>query len=274
MSDVIKLSSPATREFWEIPVLFEDEHLLALSKPAGLLTSADRYAPERPSLLKLLHRDIERGAPWAKKRAGLTYLMNAHRLDADTTGVILLAKTKPVLITLANQFGSEKPLKTYAALVRGSMHQDTFEVEAKISPHPVKLGVMRIDERTGKRARTEFTVRERFKGYLLLECRPLTARTHQIRVHLQYLGLPILGDDTYGGPQLLLSSLKRDYHLKPKKVERPLISTLALHAEKLVLPHPATGNELSIEAPWPKDLTVAVKYLRLHAPGVKPVSGG
>ena len=181
--------------------------------------------------------------------------------------MILLAKTKPVLIALANLFGSEKPLKTYVALVRGAMQQDTFEVKAKIAPHPVKLGQMRVDEKNGKRAHTEFTIRERFKGFSLLECRPLTPRTHQIRVHLQHLGLPILGDNIYGGSQLLLSSLKKDYHLKPKKVERPLIATLALHAEKLVLPHPTTGNEIAFEAPWPKDLKVAVKYLRLHASG-------
>ncbi len=265
MSDVIKLSSPETREFWEVPILFEDEHLLALNKPALLRTSPDRYDPNLPNLMKLLYRDIERVATWVKHRPGLTYLMNAHRLDFETTGIILLAKTKPVLIALANQFGAEKPLKTYTALVRGSMQQDTFEIEAKIAPHLLKLGVMRVDEKNGKRARTEFTVRERFKGFSLLECRPLTSRTHQIRVHLQYLGLPVLGDSTYGGPQLLLSSLKRDFHLKPKKVERPLISTLALHAEKLVLSHPVTGNQISIEAPWPKDMKVAVKYLRLHA---------
>jgi 23S rRNA pseudouridine1911/1915/1917 synthase len=267
VSDVIKLSAPETRDFWEIPILFEDDHLLALNKPAQLLTSPDRFDPSRPSLINLLHHDIKRGATWAKHRPGLTYLMNAHRLDSDTTGIILFAKTKPSLIAVANQFGSEKPLKTYVALVRGSMQQDTFEVTAKIAPHPIKLGQMRVEEKNGKQARTDFTVRERFKGFSLLECRPLTARTHQIRVHLQYLGLPILGDNIYGGAQLLLSSLKKDYHLKPKKVERPLISTLALHAEKLVLAHPVTENEISIEAPWPKDFKVAVKYLRLHAVG-------
>jgi RluA family pseudouridine synthase len=267
VSDVIKLSSPETRDFWEIPVLFEDDDLLALNKPAQLLTSPDRFNPTQPSLISLLHRDIQRGATWAKHRPGLAYLMNAHRLDSDTTGVLLLAKNKPALIALANQFGSEKPFKTYVALVRGTMQQDTFDISAKISPHPTKLGFMRIDERNGKRSRTEFTVRERFKGFSLLECRPLTARTHQIRVYLQYLGLPILGDNLYGGQQLLLSSLKKSYHLKPKKVERPLISTLALHAEKLVLSHPVTGNEIAIEAPWPKDLKVAVKYLKLHASG-------
>lgn len=267
VNDSIKISSPATREFWEISVLFEDEHLLALNKPAGLLTSADRFEPTRPNLVNLLHRDIERGASWVKHRPALTYLMNAHRLDSETTGVLLLAKSKSILVALANLFGSEKPLKTYVALVRGSMQQDTFDINAKISTHPTKLGFMRIDERNGKRARTEFMVRERFKGFSLLECRPLTARTHQIRLHLQYLGLPILGDNLYGGSQLLLSSLKKDYHLKPKKVERPLISTLALHAEKLALAHPVTGNEIAIEAPWPKDFKVAVKYLRLHASG-------
>lgn len=265
MSDTIKLSSPGTREFWEIPVLFEDAQLLALNKPTGLLTSPDRSDAARPNLMKLLHHDIERGAPWAVRRIGLNYLMNAHRLDREISGILLLAKTKPMLVALANQFGSEKPLKTYAALVRGSMHQETFEIEAKIAPHPVKLGLMRVDEKSGKRARTEFTVRERFKGFSLLECRPLTSRTHQIRVHLQHLGLPILGDNTYGGPQLMLSSLKRDFRLKPKKVERPLLSTPALHAEKLVLLHPVTGNEISIEAPAPKDMTVALKYLRLYA---------
>lgn len=265
MSDAIKISSPATREFWEIPVVFEDEHLLALDKPASLRVSPDRNDTTRPSLIQLLHRDIERGATWTKTRPGLTYLMNAHRLDPEATGVLLFAKSKTVLIALANEFGSEKPLRTFVALVRGTMQQDTFEVTAKLAANPFKTGITRVDERNGKRARTEFTVRERFKGYSLLECRPLTARPHQIRVHLQYLGLPILGDDIYGGPQLLLSSLKRDFYLKPKKVERPLISSLALHSAKLTLQHPVSGNEISIEAPLPKDLRVALKYLRLHA---------
>src|SRR5262252_8066137 len=109
-SAAIKLSSPATNEFWEIPVLFEDEHLLALDKPAGLLTSPDRYDPNRPNLMKLLHAGIADGKPWAVEQK-LTYLSNAHRLDFETSGVILLAKTKPVLVELANLFGTEKPEK-------------------------------------------------------------------------------------------------------------------------------------------------------------------
>ncbi|MBA4149686.1 MAG: RluA family pseudouridine synthase [Verrucomicrobia bacterium] len=263
-SDTIKLSSPATRDFWEIPVLFEDEHLLALNKPANLFTSPDRYDPNRPNLIQLLHRDIERGAPWAAKR-GTTYLFNAHRLDLETSGVILFAKSKPVLVELANLFGSEKPNKIYVALVQGTPPEDQFATDAKLSPHPVRPGVMRVDQREGKRSRTEFTIRERFNGITLLECRPLTARTHQVRIHLAYLKLPILGDKVYGGSELLLSSLKSDYRLKRNQVERPLIATTALHAEQLTLAHPVTGNEVKITAEWPKDLNVAVKFLRRYA---------
>src|SRR3954466_8492483 len=150
---VIKLSSPATKEFWEIPILFEDENLLAINKPPLLLSSPDRYDPERPNLMKLLHRDIERGAPWARKRA-LTYLMNAHRLDFETSGVMLLAKTKAVLVALADLFGSEKPVKTYLALVHGVASQ-TFEVDAKLGMHPARPGFVRVDEKEGKRSRTQ-----------------------------------------------------------------------------------------------------------------------
>src|SRR5438552_749587 len=143
-NDVIKLSSPATRDFWEIPVLYEDDYLLALCKPPLLLTSPDRYDPERPNLMKLLHRDIERGAAWAKAK-GITYLANAHRLDFETSGVILLAKTKPALVAVANLFGSEKPLKTYVAIVQGSPAQDEFTINAALSPNPLKVGQMKVD---------------------------------------------------------------------------------------------------------------------------------
>ncbi len=187
--DAIKLSSPDTREFWEIPVLFEDEYLLALDKPAGLLTSPDRYDPERPSLMKLLHAAIAAGKPWARTR-GLRYLANAHRLELGTSGVILLAKTKTVLIALANLFGAEKPQKTYVALIQGAPAEERFEVDAPLAPFPGRPGVMRVG---------------------------------------------------------------------------PLIAGIALHAEQLALAHPVTSEPLSITAPWPKDLTVAVKYLRRYA---------
>ena len=260
----IKLSAPATRGYWEIPVLFEDDHLLALDKPAGLLSSPDRYDPQRPNLMKLLHAAIAAGKPWARERH-LTYLMNAHRLDFETSGVMLLAKNKPALVALANLFGSEKPLKKYVALVRGTPAEDKFDVDAKLAPHPLKIGLMRVDPKNGKKSRTRFEVLEKFSDYTLLQCEPLTGRTHQIRVHLRYAGFPVVADELYGGKKLWLSRLKRDYRLKPGHEERPLLSRVALHAEILTLPHPVTGRMVTVIAPWPKDLKVAVKYLRQFA---------
>jgi RluA family pseudouridine synthase len=261
---VIKLSSPATREFWEIPVVYEDEHLLALDKPSGLLTSPDRYDPDRPNLMKLLHSGIAENKPWARER-GLTYVSNAHRLDFETSGIILLAKSKPVLVQLADLFGAEKPVKKYVALVQGTPIEDEFEIDAKLAPHPVKVGFMRVDPKHGKKSKTKFSVLEKFARHTLVRCEPLTGRTHQIRIHLRHAGVPIVGDELYGGKPLLLSRLKPNYRLKPGREERPLLSRVALHAEQLELLHPVTGQPVSITAPLPKDLTVAVKYLRQFA---------
>ena len=261
---VIKISSPPTHEFWEIDVLYEDEHLLALNKPGGLLTSPDRDNPDRPSLMGLLHKCIQEGKPWAAER-GLTYLMNAHRLDCETSGVLLLAKSKPVLVALANVFGSEKPVSHYVTLVQGTPAEEKFEVTANLAPHPVKPGLIHVDSKRGKRARTLFEVMERFNGWTLIRCTPLTARTHQVRVHLKQVHLPVAGDSEYGGARLLLSRVKPNYWLKPQKTEKPLLDRPTLHAESLELPHPINGTALQITAPWPKDLSVALKYLRKYA---------
>jgi RluA family pseudouridine synthase len=262
----IKLSSPATREFWEIPILFEDEHLLALDKPAQLLTSPDANEMARPSLMKLLQAGIKDKKPWAQERQ-LEYLNNANELDFDATGVLLLAKNKPAFIALANLFSSEKAQLKYVTLVRGELRENEFEVDAKLAPHPVKPDVMRVDRDHGKQARTKFTLLENFSraGYALLRAEPLAGRLHQVRVHASHVGLNIVGDELYGGKPLWLSRLKKDYRLKPGREERPLLGRVALHAEELSLPHPVTGETVTIQSEWPKDLRVALKFLRLHA---------
>ena len=265
MIATIKLSAPSTREFWEIPILHEDDCLLALDKPSGLLTSSDRSNSNRPNLVKLLHAAIERGAAWATE-GGRTYLAPAHRLDFETSGVMLLAKSKPVLIALANSFGTGKPGRKYVALVQGSPAEDRFEIDAKLAPHPARIGLMRIDPKRGKRSCTVFEVIERFSGWTLLRCEPVPDRAHQIRAHLLSVGLPVVGDGLYGGWPLLLSRLKPNYRLKPDCTERPLIDRAALHVEAFALSHPVTHEPITITAPWPKNLRVAVKYLRLYSP--------
>ena len=264
MSPIIKLSSPETKDYWEIPVLFEDDSLLAIDKPSRLLVSPDRYDPNRPNIMKLFHRDIARGAKWVQER-NITYLANAHRLDFETSGILLLAKNKPALIHLADLFGSELAKKNYLALVTGSPEKDTFDNNAKLGQHPVRVGIIRVDEKNGKKSYTAFEVIERFKGFTYLRCKPRTGRTHQIRVHLQHRGLPIVGDQLYGGAPLLLSSLKRNFHLKPGKTENPLISRVALHAAELTVAHPITKNDVTITSPLPHDFEVALKYLRRNA---------
>jgi 23S rRNA-/tRNA-specific pseudouridylate synthase len=107
-----------------------------------------------------------------------------------------------------------------------------------------------------------------------LRCTPLTGRTHQIRIHLKHAGFPIVGDQLYGGKQLWLSRLKRDFRLKPGKEERPLMSRVCLHAEELTLPHPVTNELVTIKSEWPKDIKVAVKYLRQYAVGFTGANRG
>ncbi len=261
--ETIHLRSEDTNEFWAVSVLYEDADILAVDKPALFLTSPDRYDPKRPNLMRLLHEGIARGSGWAARRQ-ITYLMNAHRLDFETSGVLILARNKPTLVALANLFSIQKPLKTYAALVHGAPAEKEFQIDAKLGPHPVRPGVIRVDPKHGKTSVTNVKVREVFAGCSLLECSPLTGRTHQIRLHLKHAGHPIMADSLYGGSPLMLSSLKPHFRLKPGHTENPLIGRVALHAESINLPHPTSGELVRIEAPWPKDLAVALKYLRKY----------
>ncbi|HNQ90398.1 MAG TPA: pseudouridine synthase [Verrucomicrobiota bacterium] len=267
----IRLAWRPTRESWELPVLFEDAEVLVLDKPASLLTVPDKEDPERPDLMGLLHEAVRAGASWARAR-GLEFVANVHRLDGDTTGALLLAKSKSALAALTDQLGAEKPSREYAALVQGVPAEPAFSVEAPIAPHPVRPGVMRVDGRRGKKAKTGFEVLERFAGYALLRCRPLTDRKHQIRVHLRQAGFPLAGDPCYGGRPLLLSRLKPGYRFKRDTDERPLLGRVALHGSALSFRHPGTGEQVRIEAPWPKDFRVALKYLQRYASvgGVAP----
>ena len=261
MSAVIKLSFPATKQFWEIPILFEDDHLLALYKPSGLTTSLDTIFPERPSLMQLLHDAIAQKKPWTSE-CRLTFLAASHHLDDAASGALLVAKSKAVQAALADKFSTDSPERKYVAIVRGSPQADSFEVDAKLAPHQTETDLMCIDARRGKKSKTRVVVTERFSGYAMVTCEPVPDRNHQIRLHLRHSGLPLCGDELYGGRPLLLSRLKKSYRLKEGRTELPLLSRPALHAREISIPHPVTGDALTISAPLPKDIRVALKYLR------------
>ncbi len=226
--------------------------MIAFDKPSGLLVAPDRWDKARVNLMGLIH-----------ERFG-HQVANVHRLDADTSGVLLCAKTKPALDFLSGQFQGKTVEKRYLALVAGSPPEDSFVVDRPIREDERIPGRMRTVPKAGKASATEFRVLERFGRFTWLECRPLTGRTHQIRVHLAYAKYPILNDVFYGDPaiQLLLSGLKRGY--KGRADERPLIARLALHAAALTVKHPETREAVTIEAPLPNTFEVALKYLRKY----------
>ena len=254
----------------EVELVYEDADLLAVNKPAGLLVAPDRWDKRNEILMGLLADGIAKARPWAVAR-GLTYLANAHRLDRFTSGVLLLARNRPALVALARQFHDRHPQKRYIALVEGRLPEPPLTVDLPIGAHPAAPGRSVIDRQHGRPVRTVFTELECFRRYSLIQAEPGSGRLHQIRVHLKSVGCPLIADSDYGsGQPLLLSRLKPDYKMKPEG-ERPLMSRPALHAEQLIVTQPTTGKLVTITAPWPKDLTVAVKYLRKFGTGAGPV---
>lgn len=248
-----------------VEILHEDDDILAVNKPAGMLVAPDRWDKTRENLMGLLHAAVRHQRPWVVER-GISYLANVHRLDAGTSGVLLLARNKPALTNLANQFRGRHPRKAYVALVSGVPPEPEMEINLPLAPSLLHPGLSEVSASRGKPAVTRISLLERFKGYSLLRAEPATGRLHQIRVHLREAGCPLVADPDYGsGLPLLLSKLKKRYKMKAEG-ERPLMARPALHAEQLEFIHPSTGQSILITAPWPKDLTVAVKYLRRYAP--------
>lgn len=151
--------------------------------------------------------------------------------------------------------------KVYAAICVGETEESRGEIEMPISESSGKKGRTIVDPKAGKEATTVYTVTEHFTGYTFVEAKPKTGRTHQIRVHLSSINLPILGDSLYGGGDgFYLSAVKPGYRAKEK--EKPLLNRAALHAEKLSFVHPKTGEQVAFETKLPKDMRIVLNYLR------------
>lgn len=246
-----------------VQVLHCDDAILALNKPAGLLTVPDRYKDERPNIMGLLHAAIKKPAGWAAAMH-LSYVANAHRLDFDTSGVFIVARTRAALTNLVRQFRERKTTKCYLALVRGRLPQTPLVIDEPILPDPRWPGRAMISRR-GRPSVTRVEAVQNFRDLSLVRAWPETGRLHQVRIHLKHVGCPIVCDrDYHGGPGLLLSDYKRRYS-EGFEGEKPLIARQALHAESLELDHPVTGARLRIEAPVPRDLAVTIKQLTKYA---------
>lgn len=232
-----------------IEKLFEDDDLLVVNKPSGLLVIPDRFNAELPSLNKILDEKMGQ------------HVWVVHRLDRDTSGVICFAKNEQAHRYLSILFQERDVSKYYAGLVNGIVTPDEGRIEGAIAEHPAANGKM-IVAKKGKAAITDYKVVEQWPLYSLLQFRIYTGRTHQIRVHMQSIGHPIVGDELYGdGKPFLLSGIKRKYRLSEKdEVEKPLMSRLGLHAYKIEF-NKEDGTPISVEAPLPKDMAACVKQL-------------
>ena len=247
-----------------LDILAETADWVAVMKPAGLATIPGRA--ETDSVLERLGRQL--GLPSSGTADPRVRVV--HRLDKDTSGVLLFAKHVAAQRHLSHQFQNNTIQKEYLALVRGRPDQEAGEVDAPLARHAASKERMAIAKHGGRPARTAWRVEEVFRDVALLRVFPKTGKTHQIRVHLQSIGLPLAVDPLYnaprgGGPSpgILLSAFKRGYRPAGGEAERPLIERLTLHAEKLTFEDPVRGN-VELVAPLPKDFRAALNMLRKY----------
>ena len=236
-----------------VGLLLEDDDVIALEKPAGLLVLPDRFDQHKPNLYRLLAEEL-----------GSIFVV--HRIDRETSGIILFAKTAESHAALNTQFETRTVEKVYQGLVRGIPEPREGTIDLALAESEREPAKMRVVKRGGKPSQTRYQVVEVFDGYALVELRPQTGRTHQLRVHLAAVGHPIVGDPLYGdGQPFYLSSVKRSYRSTDE--EKPLLRRTALHAWRLAFLHPGTGIQVRLEADLPKDLRSTVRALRKYAGG-------
>src|SRR5262245_7708195 len=199
-----------------IPILHEDRSVMAIDKPSGWMLVPFSWQKTNRNLQVALASSIAAGDFWARSR-GLRFLRFVHRLDAGTTGILLLGKSMGAVKTYGALFETRKMEKVYLAVVSENSPRREWSCRSKIAPDPNERGRMKIDERNGKDAETLFRVLERREGLALIEARPYTGRTHQIRLHLAESGCPVVGDELYGrekigqGTELGLRAVRLSY---------------------------------------------------------------
>ncbi len=232
----------------DIQIIFQDDDLLVVNKPARLLTLPDRFVPEKPNLITIL-------------KGQYPDVMTNHRLDKDTSGILVFTRNAAAHANVSKQFEARTLTKIYDTLVKGIVSEDQGVIDQPIEPHPAIDGKMRV-WKGGKPSRSAYEVVQRFRQFTWLKVRIDTGRTHQIRVHCAHIGHALAVDPLYGGDEgVYLSSFKHNYRLNRTHDEQPLIDRLTLHASSITLKHPSTGEVMTFEAPLPKDLRAVQNQL-------------
>lgn len=229
-----------------LDVVYEDDDLLVVNKPAGLTVHP---APGHPS--GTLVNAVLAHVPTLPGIAGTLRPGIVHRLDKDTSGLLVVAKTEEAQVSLSSQLRFHQVVRTYLVIVRGTLRRDTGTISAAVGRHPVRRTRNAVTPR-GRAAVTHYTVLERFPDATLVVCRLETGRTHQIRVHMTHIGHPIVGDPVYG-------------HAAAPEIRRQ-----ALHAARLEFTHPRTGRRVVCTAPLPEDFGRLLARLRAELEPVPP----
>jgi 23S rRNA pseudouridine1911/1915/1917 synthase len=242
--DVVELREPeiekveAQPEQIKLDVIFEDDDLLVLNKPAGIVMHPGAGHQQHTLVNALLAHCQNLSGIGGKERPGIV-----HRLDKETSGALVVAKNDATHRDLSSQFAARTMTKIYLALVAGILRKKTGVIDKAIARHPIHRQRMSIARRQGRSAKTEYRVIRSGADISLVECTLHSGRTHQIRVHLHHLGHPVLGDKLYGGKRA--GDFRRQM----------------LHAWKLAFRHPRSGDEMSFEAPVPRDFAAAMRQI-------------
>ena len=240
-----------------LDILYEDEHIIAINKPPGMVVHPARGHWSGTLTSALAYHFQQLSSVGGENRPGIV-----HRLDRDTSGVMVVAKTDHCHFRLAEQFADRTTEKEYFALTVGAPDRDRDRIEQPIGMHPthrVRMAI-RADHSTSREAATFYEVLERFDGFAAVQVLPKTGRTHQIRVHLAHIGCPVLCDRLYGGrAEITRGDIRRD----PSDTA-VLLSRQALHARRIKLRHPETQQPVEFTAPLPADMEVVLEELRKY----------
>jgi len=242
-----------------LDILYEDDDLLVINKPSGLVTHPAPGSPSGTVVNAVLAHCPHLSGIGGERRPGIV-----HRLDKDTSGLLVIAKNDAAHRHLARQIQARTAQRRYLALLVGDLRPDERVVDAPIGRHPVDRLRLTVTNRHSRPARTTFRVRERFGDFTLVEAQLHTGRTHQIRIHASYLGHPVVGDPVYG------QRTARKYAPVHDPTLQALIEALpgqALHAAELSFVHPRTGEPLHFTAPLPEEMEVILEYLRARVRG-------
>lgn len=243
----------------DIDILFEDEQVVLINKPAGLSVTADRSGT--PDVIMMLNKQLRLTEP----------LRLVHRLDKETSGILLVAKNKTAQSRYSRLFARRTVQKLYLAIVKGPLNYTGGSIKDPIARSRRNPQAMQVHPRLGKPAHTVWKQLADFGAVSLVCAQTITGRTHQIRVHFAHRGMPLAIDALYGSPEpLMLSAFKTDYQPKPDKDEPPMISRLTLHAYQLTLP---TGPEETLKtftAPLDKKFSAVIKLLAKHTAKLAP----